>query len=74
MKKIKDEVSMAGSIENISISELRKSPGEVLKSVELGKTYVICRSGKPVAVLSKPPGETLCTEIGSSGEITGYSM
>ncbi len=53
MKKIKDEVSLVGKIERISMMELRHHPGEVLDSVELGKIFVITKNGKPIAKLKR---------------------
>jgi antitoxin (DNA-binding transcriptional repressor) of toxin-antitoxin stability system len=67
MKTLSQEVNLSGKFERISISELRNRPGDVLEQVNLGKTFLILKNGKPVAVLSKPPGETLAMEIGSTG-------
>lgn len=67
MKRIKDEVSLEDKIDTITASELRQRPGEVLDSVALGKTFVITKNGKPVAVVMKPPGQTLLLEIGPTG-------
>lgn len=55
MKKIKDEISLAGRIEKISMMELRKTPGEVLDSVKLGKVFIITKNGKCIAELQKLP-------------------
>lgn len=70
MKKINDEVSLDGKFEQITVMDLRKQPGEVLSSVSLGKTFLVTRNGKAIAVISKPPGETLGITVGSKGEIT----
>jgi antitoxin (DNA-binding transcriptional repressor) of toxin-antitoxin stability system len=70
MKKINQEVSMAGKLETITVMDFRRTPGEVFGSVALGKTFVITKSGKAVAVLSKPPGDTLCITVGTKGEIS----
>jgi hypothetical protein len=73
MKNIKDEISLAGKLETISMMELRQQPGEVLKSVELGKTFVVERNGKAIAVLSQLPGQNLTLVIGRRGE-RSYSI
>lgn len=43
-----------GQKETITAMDFRKSPGEVLLQVALGKRYVITRYGKPVAEISQP--------------------
>ena len=72
MKKIVDHVlqQMSQQFETITAMDLRKQPGEVLDSVALGKTFLITKAGKPVAVLSKPPGETLAIVVDSKGKIS----
>ena len=70
MKKIADEVSLIGKCNCITMMDLRKQPGEVFASVALGKVFVVTKAGKPVGVISKPPGETLLTEIGPKGEVS----
>lgn len=69
MKQINEEISLAGKFEQITIMDVRKQPGEVFESVSLGKTFLVTRNGKAVAVISKPPGETLGITVGSKGEI-----
>lgn len=68
MRKIAEEVSLIGRCEEISISEFRKAPGDVLKAVELGKVFVIKRNGKSIAVLSALPGQCLTINVESDGE------
>jgi hypothetical protein len=70
MKKITDQISLAGKDEQITIMDWRKQPGEVLSQVALGKTFLITKNGQPVAILSKPPGETLGMTIDSKGKMT----
>ena len=70
MKKLQDEVSLTGKFERITLMDLRRQPGEVFASVALGKVFVVTKNGKPIAVISKPPGETLLTVIESNGEVT----
>jgi len=67
---LKDEISLSGKVEQITLMDLRKQPGEVFASVVLGKTFVVTKSGNPIAIISKPPGETLLMTIGPDGKIT----
>jgi hypothetical protein len=71
MKKIADHVfqQMSQQFETITAMDLRKQPGEVLDSVALGKIFLITKSGRPVAILSKPPGETLTIVVDSTGKV-----
>jgi antitoxin (DNA-binding transcriptional repressor) of toxin-antitoxin stability system len=73
LKRIADEVSLDRKLETITAMDFRKSPGEVLASVALGKTYVITKAGKPVAVLSRLPGQVLNVNVGSKGKVS-YSL
>lgn len=70
IKRISDEVSLSKKLETITAMDFRKNPGEVLASVTLGKTYIITRNAKPVAVLSKPPGQTLSIEVSRTGKLS----
>lgn len=72
MRKIADHVGqeMRKQFESITMMDLRKQPGEVLDSVELGKTFLITKAGRPIAVLSPLPGETLTMAIDSRGKIS----
>lgn len=56
---------LAGEKGNITMMELRKSPGDVLLQVQMGKIINITKCGKVIAVLSPP--EPTALEIG--GEI-----
>ncbi len=58
MERLADELYdfLSGKLETISMMDLRKHPGEVLDAVNLGKTFVISKSGRPLAVLQKLPG------------------
>ena len=71
--KLADNVSLSGRIEEITISEFRKAPGDVLTQVELGKTFVIKRNGKDIAVLSKVPGVQLSISVDCLGQ-TEYDL
>jgi len=72
MKRLTDELSLSGKLETISMMDLRSRPGEVLDAVNLGKTFVLARSGKPLAVLSKLPGD-LVIVVDSKGKVS-YEM
>jgi hypothetical protein len=67
MKRIRDETTLTGKLEVISMTELREQPGEVMASVVLGKVWVVTKQGKPFAVISKVPGVTLTLEVASDG-------
>ena len=72
MKKISDHVAqeMRKQFESITMMDLRKQPGEVLDSVELGKAFLITKAGRPIAVLSPLPGETLTMVIDGQGKVS----
>lgn len=69
MKSLKDSVSLKTEFEQITMTEFRSKPGEIMTAVELGKTFLIAKQGKPVAVLSPLPGE-LVTTIHPDGRIS----
>lgn len=70
MKRIRDEISLAGKIETITMMELRSRPGEVIEAAMLGKTYLISRNGRAVAVLSALPGQHLAMNVDPKGRVT----
>ncbi len=70
MKSLAEQVKLTDLLETITITEFRSRPGEVLVQVMLGKTYIVTGKGTPVAVISKPPGVQLSTEIDSQGKST----
>lgn len=72
MKNLAQEVSLANRIENISMMDLRSHPGEILTAVSLGKTFIIERNHKPVAVLQKLPAN-LTTVFDEKGK-KSYSL
>lgn len=51
MKRLKDEIDLTNEISEITMMDLRKHPGEIFDSVEYGKTIIIKRAGKRIAVL-----------------------
>lgn len=64
---------LVGEFEKITMMELRCCIGEIFLQVRLGKVYLLTHKGKPVAVLSKPPGETLRIIIEPDGT-SNYSL
>ena len=69
MKKLKDSISFRGQLEEITMMELRGSPGEVLTQTMLGKIFIVTRNGRKCAVLSQLPGE-LITVIDGKGNVS----
>lgn len=55
MKTIKESVSLKGQLEEITMTELRARPGQVIDSVELGKTFTISKAGRVIAVIAPVP-------------------
>jgi hypothetical protein len=69
-RHLSDEVTLLGRFETITVGDFRRMPGEILACVLLGKTYLIQRHGKPVAVLSQPPGVSLTTVVDPKGKVS----
>ena len=70
MQKLVDEQLLAGRFEKITMMDLRDRPGEVFTAIELGKTFVVTRWGKDIAVLSKVPGVQLTMNVDTNGDVT----
>ena len=70
MKRLAESKALAGQLETISMMDLRSSPGDVIKQIQMGKTYVLTHAGKPVAVLQPLPGERLAIIIDSEGKVS----
>ena len=70
MKKLNDEISLSGKCETITMMDLRKQPGEIFTSVSLGKVFIVTKVGRPIAVISKPPGETLLMKIDQNRSVS----
>ena len=64
---------LVGEFEKVTMMELRNHIGEIFLQVRLGKVYLLTRAGKPAAVLSRPPGETLSMVVESDGAFS-YSL
>ena len=70
MKRLEQIASLSGQIETITAMDWRKMPGEILDQVILGKTYLVTRRGRVVAVIQRPPGETLTINVDSKGKLS----
>lgn len=68
--KLADMDLLQGQTEEISLMELRAGPGDVMDQVLMGKTYIIMRLGKAIAVLQPLPGESLVQVVASNGDIS----
>jgi prevent-host-death family protein len=55
MKKISELQSLVGQVETISLTDLRNLPGEVFNQVQMGKQYVVTKSGKIIARIMPQP-------------------
>lgn len=67
MKRLRELTPFAGKLETITAMDFRKSPGEILDSVTFGKTFVVTKQGKPVALLTQLPGQVLAIHVDSKG-------
>lgn len=54
---------LKGKTEEISMTNLRSRPGDVIDQVQMGKTFTITKAGKVVAVISQPEPNAL--ELGA---------
>ena len=52
MKPMKEEVSLFGKAEKISMMDFRHHPGLVLDKVQLGMVIIVTKKGKDIAYLS----------------------
>lgn len=69
-KRLHETDALHGHVEELSLMDFRMAPGDAITQVQMGKVYVLTKAGKPVAVLSKPPGETLIIHIDSRGDVS----
>lgn len=67
--KLTDMNLLAGSSEEITISDFRSRPGDILTQVQLGRTFTITKNGKPVATLAQP--ELNAFELGAAARAAG---
>ena len=54
-----DTAILEDQSEEITATDFRKHPGDVLLQVQLGKTFTITKNGKAIAVLSRPEPSAL---------------
>ena len=64
----KRDTLLLGELEVMPLQSFRKAPGDVFAQVQMGKVFVLTKQGKPMAVLSQPPGATLAMHIDKTGE------
>lgn len=62
--KLSEMNLLAGQTETITAMKFRKSPGEVLQQVALGKIYVITKYGKAIAEIHR--SEPTAFELGAA--------
>lgn len=71
MKKIRARYSLSPNhCEEITMMELRASPGEVVRYVEMGGAFIITKAGRKIAALVPLSEADLIAEIKSDGKIT----
>lgn len=65
-----DDNLLEGSFREIDMTYFRKQPGKVMLQVGMGRVFLIThgQNKKPVAVLSRPPGEQLMVEVDGDGK------
>lgn len=63
---------LVGKYEEITMMELRHRIGQIMLQVEMGKLFLLTygKGRKPVAVLSRPPGESLVTRVEPDGSLS----
>ena len=66
-KKLRELRPLNGKLETITAMDFRKQPGEILDSVSLGKTFIVTKQGKPCALLTQLPGQTLTIVVDRKG-------
>lgn len=72
VNKPKQDNCLVGQIEEISMMYLRFNTGAIFMQVQLGKVFVLVhgKSKKPVAILSRPPGENLSMHFDADGKLS----
>lgn len=66
-KKLRELKVFDGQLETITAMDFRRQPGEILDSVALGKTFIVTKQGKPCALLTRLPGQTLTIVVDRQG-------
>lgn len=67
--KLTDMNLLEGTTEEITVSDFRSRPGDVLAQVQLGRTFTITKNGKPVAALAQP--ELNALQLGAQARRAG---
>jgi prevent-host-death family protein len=62
-QKLTDMKLLSGQQEEITMTDLRQRPGDVVDQVQMGKKFVITKAGKVVAELESP--EPTALELGA---------
>ena len=71
-----DKQLFRGIVEQITISDFRSRPGDVICQVQMGKTFNITKQGKVVAVLQQPEETSaifIANEIRRLGFAAGHA-
>lgn len=69
-KRLHESEPLRGQIDHLTLMDFRTAPGDAIAQVQMGKVYVLTKAGKPVAVLSKLPGDRLTINIDPKGKVT----
>lgn len=64
MKHLTDMNLFDGEMEEITMMQLRKAPGDIFAQVQMGKKFILTKSGKPIAELSQI--EPTAVELGGA--------
>lgn len=64
MRKLADIHTLKGQALTITLTELRKSPGEVFTQVAMGAEFTVTKSGKGIAKIT--PIELNALELGAA--------
>ena len=63
MTRLTDMDLLAGQVEEITLTDLRRCPGDVFAQVQMGKVFTVTKNGKAIAVVSQPEPNAL--ELGA---------
>ena len=69
MDKLSRLINLDNQQEEITATQLRSCPGEILTQISMGKTFTVTKNGKPIAVMSKP--ELNAFELGTLARKAG---
>ena len=56
-KRLIDKKLFRGQVVKLTMTQLHQNPGDIISQVQMGKTFMITKSGKTVAVLTAPKGD-----------------